>query len=465
MTTPVEARPSPTEAVRRAHRRIAADPRAGIWIALVDPDAALDAAAGVERRLEAGEHLPLAGLTLAVKNNIDVAGLDTTAGCPAYAYRPDGSATAVRRLETAGAVVIGVTNLDQFATGLVGTRSPYGICPNAHWDGLIAGGSSSGSAVAVATGMVDLALGTDTAGSGRIPAAANGIVGLKPTRGALSTSGVVPACASLDCVSVFARTVELAEQAMRSAAGPGPDAMDSWSRPRPSAWLDAPEPGTGRWRVGVPRVEDLDFDGSEVDRRGFLDSLSGPGFSEVELVETDISALLRAGRLLYDGAFVAERYTAVGEFIDDHPDEVDPVVGPIIAAGGRLRAADLFDDLARLEALRRAGERMWDETSGLDAIVVPTAPRIPTVAEVLAGPVSVNSMLGTYTNFVNLLDQCALAVPVPSAGPRPPTGRTGPPPSITLIAPAWRDATLVSLARTLTRPAGRTDGPASPPTT
>ncbi|MFI5044433.1 MAG: amidase family protein, partial [Acidimicrobiales bacterium] len=224
---------SPTDAVDRALDRIAADGRDGIWIALVERDTALDAARVVERRLAAGEHLPLAGATLAVKNNIDVAGLPTTAGCPAFAHDPETSAPVVAALVDAGAVVIGVTNMDQFATGLVGTRSPYGICPNAHHPGLVSGGSSSGSAVAVAAGHVDLALGTDTAGSGRIPAAANGIVGLKPTRGWLSTRGTVPACASLDCVAVFASDVDTAARATAIAGGRVPDPADPWSRPRP----------------------------------------------------------------------------------------------------------------------------------------------------------------------------------------------------------------------------------------
>ena len=220
-------------AVARAFDRIAADGRDGIWITLAERRRADAAAAAVDERVAAGATLPLAGTTLAVKDNIDVGGLPTTAGCPAYSYVPDVDAAAVAALVAAGAVVVGKTNLDQFATGLVGVRSPYGACPNAHWPGLVAGGSSSGSAVAVASGLVDLALGTDTAGSGRVPAACNGIVGLKPTRGRIATTGVVPACRSLDCVSVFARTVELAALAAELATGP--DLRDPWSRSPPAA--------------------------------------------------------------------------------------------------------------------------------------------------------------------------------------------------------------------------------------
>ena len=416
---------SAVDAVTESFGRIAADGRDGIWITLVERETALGAAQRVDELRSSGAHLPLAGSTLAVKDNIDVAGLPTTAGCPAYSYNPSADAPAVAALTAAGAVVIGKTNLDQFATGLVGVRSPYGITPNAHWDGLISGGSSSGSAVAVATGMVDVALGTDTAGSGRVPAACNAIVGVKPTRGRISTRGVVPACRSLDCVSVFARSVDAAAAAVDLASGHDP--ADPWSRVAQMAQ----QPGRPL-RVGVPVGSA--FDGVELVA------------ADAELVDVDLAPFLEAGALLYDGSFVAERYEAVGEFVDANPDAVDPVVGAIIAAAGQLRAWQVFRDRTELARLSAATARVWEL---VDVVIAPTVPRVPTIAEVLADPIAVNTMLGTYTNFVNLLDLCAVTLPVGEN-----TG-AGPAPSVTLIGPAWTDEVLVSLARRLDTPANR----------
>jgi allophanate hydrolase len=437
-----------TDAVLASFAAIAADGRPGIWIDLVDRDVALARAGEVDRRVAADEHLPLAGRTLAVKGNIDVAGLDTTAGCPSFAYLPSRDAAVVRALTAAGAVVVGTTNLDQFATGLVGTRSPYGVCPNAHWDGLVSGGSSSGSAVAVAAGMVDLALGTDTAGSGRVPAAANGIVGLKPTRGRVSAAGVVPACASIDCLAFMARDVALAALAMEIGSGSDPD--DPWSRTPPP-----PAAPSGPLRVGVPSLEQLDFDGDADGPARWSAALAevtatlGAGAAApASFPEVPIDGLVAAGRLLYEGAFVAERYAAVGTFVDDHLGQVDPVVGSIISGAGRLPAWQLAADRSRLAEHEHHTRELFDH---IDVLVLPTIPRVPTIAEVAAEPIAVNSMLGTYTNFVNLLDLCAITLPVP--GP----DTTRPPTSITLIAPAWHDDTLVTMAATI---AG---APASPP--
>ena len=438
MTAPMSTSTA-VAAVERSLERIRADGRAGIWIQLVDPERALATAAGIDERMARGQRLPLAGMTLAVKGNIDVEGLDTTAGCPAYAYRPNRSAAVVRALTDAGAVVVGVTNLDQFATGLVGTRSPYGVCPNAHWDGLISGGSSSGSAVAVAAGLVDIALGTDTAGSGRVPAAANGIVGLKPTRGRLSTAGVVPACASLDCVSVFAREVGSGALAVSVAAGFDPE--DPWSRSDPLV-----TPSARAVRLGVPDGADLDFDDAPASAQRFrasvgclVDAISVES-STVNTVTVEIDHLLEAGRLLYDGAFVAERYAAVGEFVEAHAAAVDPVVGAIIRGAAELPAWRLAADTGELRRLARFSDQLFAE---IDVLVVPTVPRIPTVEEVAADPIGVNAMLGTYTNFVNLLDLCALTLPVVT----PEDPADSPPTSLTLIAPAWHDQVLVELAR------------------
>ncbi|MFZ4517504.1 MAG: allophanate hydrolase [Microthrixaceae bacterium] len=446
-----------TDAATASLAAIDADGRDGIWIELLAPEVVLAAAAAVDRRVAAGEDLPLAGTTLAVKGNIDVDGVDTTAACPAFAHRPERSAAAVQALVDAGTVVVGVTNLDQFATGLVGTRSPYGICPNAHWPGLVSGGSSSGSAVAVAAGMVDLALGTDTAGSGRVPAAANGIVGIKPTRGRISTAGVVPACASLDCVSVFARDVGLAQRAVAVASATAPDAQDPWSRRA----VPVPPPD-GPLRVGVPPPDALDTDGDRpaAERhaaavRTFLAAAAHTGVEVVEIGHDDLDRLVAAGRLLYEGAFVAERYAAVGAFVDAHRAEVDPVVGGIISAAADLPAWRLAGDLTTLAGYRAAADRLFER---IDVLVVPSVPRVPTVAEVLADPIGVNAMLGTYTNFVNLLDLCALTLPV---GEAPEAAL--PPPSLTLIAPAWTDDRLVDLA--LSVPTDPRSGPPGGPAT
>lgn len=425
-------------AVEASYRAIDQDRRQGIWIELVDRDVALSRADDIDRRRDSGALLPLAGTTLAVKGNIDVEGMDTTAGCPAYARRATRSAPVVQALVDAGTVVIGVTNLDQFATGLVGTRSPFGVCPNAHWDGLVSGGSSSGSAVAVATGVVDLALGTDTAGSGRVPAAANGIIGIKPTRGRMSLRGVVPACASLDCVSVFSGHLQLASLAATIAASAEADG-DPWRRtPRPGP------SGASELRVGVANSSDLDFDGdtraaADHDRAiaTLVDALPAAARAS-ELPTADLEHLVATGRLLYDGAFVAERYASVGAFIEAHPDDVDPVVGSIITAAGQLPAWRLAADHERLAAAQQRAAAIFDS---FDVVVLPTVPRVPTIDQVRASPIEVNSMLGTYTNFVNLLDLAALTFPVPvdDRADRPPA-------SISLIGPAWTDDALVSLS-------------------
>jgi allophanate hydrolase len=433
-----------TAAVEAALTRIGGDGREGIWITVTAERARL-AAATVDQRVAAGEALPLAGWTVAVKDNIDVAGVPTTVACPAYAYVPEVSARCVAALEGAGAVVVGKTNLDQFATGLVGTRSPYGTCPNAFWPDLVSGGSSSGSAVAVAAGHVDVALGTDTAGSGRVPAAANGILGLKPSRDAVSTAGVVPAMATLDCVSVFARSVDDADRVVgvlaRSAPGPRP--LPPHAQPTGCAMT-----------LAVPDLTVAGFGGDALGPARFaaaVAALAATGI--VDAVQpVDVAPFVAAGRLLYEGAFVAERYAAVGPFVEAHPDDVDPVVGPIIAAAGHVPAWRLYRDRAELERLRAETATTWDRA---DVLVVPSVPRLPTVGQVRAEPVRENAMLGTYTNFVNLLDLCALTIPVPAAAAAAEDPPAGPPPSVTLIAPAGADAQLVAVARALAAAADR----------
>ena len=345
---------------------------------------------------------PLAGMTLAVKNNVDVAGIPTTAACPGFASVPEQDAVAVARLRAAGAVVVGVTNLDQFATGLVGTRSPYGAVRAAHRPDHVSGGSSSGSAVAVALGICDLAIGTDTAGSGRIPAALNGIVGIKPSLGVVSTDGVVPACASYDCVTIFARDVRTASRATGVMAGG--DGTRSWP-------ADAPLAAAPGATIAVPRELTAMAPGWAEAFAAAVDAARDRGF---RVVEIDLAPFLAAARLLYDGALVAERYEAVGAFLDGADGAadagIDPTVRGIIAPARDVRAVDLLRDRRTVEALRRRAQAELDR-QGAAALLVPTAPFHPTIAQVQADPVALNSRMGTYTNFCNLFDLCAVAVP------------------------------------------------------
>jgi allophanate hydrolase len=405
----------------------------------------------------------LAGLTFAIKDNIDLAGVPTTAACPGFAYTPAESAHAVERLLAAGAVPVGKTNLDQFATGLVGVRSPYGVPRNVFNPEYISGGSSSGSAVAVAAGLVDFALGTDTAGSGRVPAAFNGIIGLKPTRGRLSTRGVVPACRSLDCVSIFTR--DLATAARVLTAADGYDPADPFSRP-PATTNTTGYVLPERTRLGVPRTDQLEWFGS-VESPGLfaaaLECLRGIG---IEIVEVDFAAFLDAARLLYEGPWTAERFAAVGAFIETHlpangtplrpdsanPAGLDPTVAAIIQSGKTASAVDAFRASYRLAELRRAADTIL---ATVDALVAPTAGTIYTVAEVLADPVRLNSNLGRYNNFMNLLDLCGLTVPA---------GRYsfGPGFGITFIAPAWHDARLLALGARFLGETAPLSAPAAP---
>ncbi len=405
-----------------------ADP--AIWIAPPDRDRLLARVAVLERMPStAREALPLWGVPFAVKDNIDVAGLSTTAACPAFAYAARADAAVVARLLAAGAMMVGKTNLDQFATGLVGVRSPYGTPRNPFDARFVPGGSSSGSAVAVAQGLVSFALGTDTAGSGRIPAGFCSLVGLKPSRGLLSCEGVVPACRSLDCVSIFAASS--ADAAHLFAVARGESGGDPYSRPHHPSSL----PGWRGLRLGIPEAPE--FFGDAGYAKLFSAARARARHLGARIMPIDLEPFQAVARLLYEGPWVAERYAAVGSFIDAHPGEIHAVTRRIIAPARDLGAVATFEAMYRLEALRRKTARVWAE---IDALMVPTAPTIPSLADLEADPLGPNARLGTYTNFVNLLDLAGLAVP---AGRRD----DGMPFGVTLLAPAMTDDALLALGR------------------
>lgn len=399
---------SATTRVTAALAAIDAVDRPEIWITVRSREDLLVEAARIDAAAAAGADLPLAGLLLAVKNNVDVAGVTTTAACPGFGYEPAEDAVAVARLRAAGALVLGATNLDQFATGLVGTRSPYGAVRDARQPDRISGGSSSGSAVAVALGLVDIAIGTDTAGSGRVPAGLQGIVGIKPTLNVVSTAGMVPACRSWDTATILARDLGTAELAMGIMAGesrtwPADVRLAAPSRPRVAYPASLP---------ALPEAWAAEF-GAQIER------LRSTGV-DAEPIELDV--FLQAARLLYDGALVAERHAAVGPFIDAAVGDgslgganagLDPTVTGIITAAGRVPAHQYVTDTAALETLKREA---LSRLRGFDALIVPTTPFHPTLAEVAADPVGVNSRMGTYTNFCNLFDMCAVAVPAGTVG-------------------------------------------------
>ncbi len=383
---------------------------------------------------------PLAGLRFAVKDNVDVVGLTTTAGCPSFAFDADASAQVVQRLLQDGAALFGKTNLDQFACGLNGTRSPYGAVPNAFNPAYVSGGSSSGSAYVVASGQVDFSLGTDTAGSGRVPAGLNNIVGLKPSRGLVSTRGVLPAAQSVDCVSIFACTVAKAVQVLESAMAHDP--LDAYSRQLTLASEAFPV----SFKFGVP--DQLEFFGDTLAEAAFGEAvlrLQGMGGTAVEL---DFAPFKQAAQLLYGSALVAERYAAIRPFFDKHEAEVIEPVRSIIAEGRQYSAADLFDAQTQLKLLGQRADALWH---GLDLLVVPTAPTHYSVASMLQIPVELNRRLGEYTNFVNLLDYAALSVPSAMRSDGLPFG-------ITLIGRCGSDWQLAELGQRYHHLTGLTQG-------
>ncbi len=398
------------KSISSIYDRIESEPLNPVWISLVPREVSLARAAQSSG--------PLAGLTFAIKDNIDLADLPTTAACPAYAYQPEANAPVVQKLIDAGAIPIGKTNMDQFATGLVGTRSPHGACSCVFDARYISGGSSSGSAVAVAKGLVDFSLGTDTAGSGRVPAAFNGLIGLKPTRGLLSIQGVVPACRSLDCVSIFAKDCDLARRALHVVSN--------------SKTSDS----SGAFRFGVPAANQLEFFGDDEAASLYAKAIAIAESAGGQRVEIDFSPFRAAADLLYSGPWVAERLAAIRGFMETHADEMNPVVRQIIAGGAKYTAVDAFEAQYRLQELCSAAATEW---ARMDTMLLPTTGTIFTHDEVAADPIGTNTKLGYYTNFVNLMNLAAVAVP---AGFR----ANGLPFGVSFIGPAFSDDALLSLA-------------------
>lgn len=426
---------TPLDIVDQIIARSAAWPDKAVFITPVDAGAVREAARHLMTAYPDPNSLPLWGIPFAVKDNIDVAGLPTTAACPAFAYQPDADAHVVARLKAAGAIVIGKTNLDQFATGLNGTRSPYGAPRSVFDSSYISGGSSSGSSVAVAAGLCSFSLGTDTAGSGRVPAALNNLVGVKPSLGLVSTRGVVPACRSLDCVSIFAANVGDGGAVLRVAAGY--DEKDDFSRRIEQSSL--PEAGAGL-RVGVLHGEEREFYGdADVERAydGAIAALAGQG---AVIIPIDYVPFRAAAELLYGGPWVAERLAAIRPFFDRHAEAMDPTVRGIVAGATRFSAVDAFEGQYALAALRRQAAAEWDK---VDVLLLPTTPTTYTVAEMQDEPVARNSHLGRYTNFVNLFDLAAIAIPAGfDSDDHLPAG-------VTFVGPSGSDTALAALAARL----------------
>ena len=423
----------PVDVVDVVFERVAARGEDGVWIHLLDRARVRSAAAALADRWEGVELPPLFGVPFAVKDNIAVAGVPTTAGCPARTGVAEENAPLVDLLVAAGALLIGTTNLDQFATGLTGTRSPFGIpvCP---FDPTrVAGGSSSGSAVAVATGLVSFAVGTDTAGSGRVPASFTATVGVKPSRGRVSTRGLVPACRSLDCPSVFALNVSDCAEVL--AVLDHRDPADPYSRRLPSVPHRVTRAAPARVRVGVPPRSQLEFEDDDAARawQSCLDQLDAMG---AERAEIDLDPFLAAGQLLYSGPWLAERWAAFGDFLIDHPEEVNPVVAEVVRGGREVTGAAVFRGQHELAELRRRSEMTWGQ---VEVMLLPTTPEHPTIDAVAHDPIGVNERLGRWTTFANLLDLAAVVVPATRT-------RTGLPVGAQLLGPAGSEATLLSLA-------------------
>ncbi|ARO87512.1 allophanate hydrolase [Nitrosospira lacus] len=427
---------TPGRMVEEVHAQVR-DDADHVWIHTLPLETLRGYARAVEARIKTRTNgmarpLPLYGIPFAIKDNIDLAGVPTTAACPAFAYTPQHNAAVVQRLIDAGAIPIGKTNLDQFASGLNGTRSPHGACRNAFNPDYISGGSSSGSAVALAKGAVCFSLGTDTAGSGRVPAAFNNLVGYKPTKGWLSTSGVVPACRSLDCVSIFAFTA--ADAARILAVSAAYDADDIYSREREGHSFDFG--GAPDFRVGIPRREQLQFFGNRESQQLFDEAIATIRMLGGETIEIDFAPFLDTARLLYEGPWVAERYAGIQRFFELHSDQVIAPVREIIAGAQHYSGADVYNGLYRLRRLKRQTDRVWND---VNCLLTPTAGTIYTIEAIQQDPIRLNANLGYYTNFMNLLDYAAVAVPAGFQNDGLPFG-------ITLAAPAHQDEPLLHLA-------------------
>lgn len=422
---------SPVDVVEEIYRRLPSLDDFNVFISTYPKEVVLEDA----RKLGPYDpSKPLWGIPFAIKDNIDARGLETTAGCPAFAYMPEQDASAVGAFRNAGALLIGKTNLDQFATGLVGTRSPWGPCKNAFDPAYVSGGSSSGSAVAVARGIVSFSLGTDTAGSGRVPAAFNNIVGLKPSIGCVSTRGVVPACKSLDCVSLFALTPDDAYQVFEVANIH--DRNDPWSRDIPE---NKPLHDHG-FVFGVPNPEQLEFFGDAAYSEAFLrviDQMTSIGGTASNF---DYTPFAETASLLYEGPWVAERVHAVKHLLGENANSILPVIRTILDGAKKFDALDTFEAFYRLQELKNITAEFW---SRADFMLLPTAPTHPTIAAVEADPITRNMELGVYTNFVNLLDLCAVGVPSGFIE------KTGLPFGVSLIGPAGSERNLTALASQL----------------
>jgi allophanate hydrolase len=415
--------------IRETYRRAAEITHQPMFIYQVPLDEALESLAYQRARLAQGETLPLFGVPFAVKDTLDVKGIPTTAACPAFSYIPERTAAAVERLLNAGAILIGKTNLDQFATGLVGTRTPYGTCHSVFHRDYVSGGSSSGSAVIVAEGVTPFSVGTDTAGSGRVPAAFNGIIGFKPTRGLISAQGLVPACRSIDCVTVFTNDANDAWHLIEMMRGY--DIADVFSRIAP---MDYGKEAPASFQFGVPKQ--LEWFGNSEYERLYQESVAKMTKIGGRQVEVDLQPFFDAGRLLYDGPWVAERFAAVGKFIEAYPNDVEPTVRDIILAGKNYRADELFLAEIELAELKRKVSSLWQR---MDAMLLPTTGTIYRIEEIRSNPVKLNGNLGRYTNFANLLDLAAIAIP---------SGITdsGLPFGVSVVGQAYSDRSLVTLA-------------------
>ena len=422
---------TPSQVIELIHKRMRREEWRNAWITLLNQDQ-------IQPYLEALspnkiDTLPLYGIPFSIKDNIDLANIPTTAGCPDYAYTPDKSAYVVEQLISAGAIPIGKTNLDQFATGLVGTRSPYGACPNSFNHEYISGGSSSGSAVTVALGWASFSLGTDTAGSGRVPASFNNLIGLKPTRGALSNTGVVPACRTLDCVSIFALNTADAQIVFNVAASY--DSKDPYAR-RFATQENKP---THKAKIGIPLESQIGCSGNVETAKLFRESVEKLSQLGHEIIEVNIDPMLEAAKLLYEGPWVTERFVAIQEFLEKKPESLYPVTKEIISSGEKPSAADAFSASYRLQSLKRESEKIWDV---VDYLVTPTTNTIYKIKEVEEDPIQLNSNLGKYTNFMNLLDLSAITVPAGFYQEQLPNFPFG----ITFIAQHFSDHELIELA-------------------